>query len=519
MIAFHFFASLSVAVIRFPLGFGFDPILHHAAERIVVDQGVILPKTFYYIGQYVLVPFFARLFALPVEWIHQPLLSIITALSVPPLAFYAVKSFFRLQTISGMLCVLFFLAIPYLYLVTTTPWGLAYTIILLTLLSSALASATQDSRFNFLTGALTLFTLALHPLAGIPLCFFLALQYIFLLSYRSVRHAMLVGMSILVSVSVPLAFFVNSLVSPSFRVSLRMSDFSTLLHTTPLFPVFDTRFSPFLDFVYFFSFNGWILFVFLAVLGALLLYKRPRPYAQRHFLIVCLIIYGALRINALLTVNFIHFETLASFEQQDYAERLIRIADLFLLPFVGYALSDMITRILQKKEQSNRLVGIFFLAGMLTASLYLSYPNNDAYTPFHGHTLSSTDIGVVRAIDRDGGDKRYIVIANQVVASAAIHEFGFKKYYTAIIEGALQTFFYYPIPSGSPLAPYYYSMLRAPLRTTMTEAMRVANVTTAYFVIRDYEPRFPIIVRDAKKSSDSWKEIDGGKAYMFIYQR
>ncbi len=522
ILAIHFLASFSVAWIRFPLGFGFDPILHMAAERIVVINGVVEPKTFYYIGQYVLVPFFSRLFALPIEWIHQSLLPLILALSIPPLAFLALHHFFQIKKEQCLLVILAFLAVPYSYFIMTTPWGLAYGTILLVMLSSALTCVRPQPRSLILAGTFALFALSLHPLAGIPACLFVALLLTYFVRVRAARITFLIGGAFLAATSIPLAFYINSLLSPLLPITISIPRLSTLLDTLTRTPLFETRFFPFLDTAYFFARNGWIAFLIFAAGGVFLLFKRSmfaeKNSFHRHFLFVCLALYAALRCEALLTSGFIHFESLASFEQNDYVERLVSIADIFLYPFVAYALSVLFTSVFFQKFTLIRIMAPLFFASVLTATLYVSYPRNDAYTPFHGHSLSSTDIAAARFIDEDGSNNRYIAIANQVVASASIKEFGFKTYYMVDRKGKPESIFYYPVPSGSPLAPLYYAMLASPSRDTMNEAMNMVGVEQSYFVVRDYEPRFPIIVRDAKKTADSWQEIDGGKAYVFVYK-
>jgi hypothetical protein len=520
-IAVHLGASISVALLRFPLGFGFDPLLHHAAERIVLEQGVVLPKTLYYVGQYVLVPFLARIFSLPVEWVHQPLLPILVALSIPVLAYEALTKFFHAKKRIALLGILAMLMIPYEYSIMTTPWGLAYNTTILALMSSMIACEYRQKYAAWLAGVLGLFALTLHPLAGIPLTLFLFMCAAHTIRRTLTRSILLVGGTLLAAVSIPLAFYLNSLVSPQFRLTLAVSN--VLGGGGSWFgALFQSRFSPLLDAIYVIPFDGWLFFVLFALYGAFLLLGNndiiQKQSARQHVLIVCLLMAAALRVEAYITAEFIHFESLASFEQQDYAERLVRIADLFLLPFVASALLELLNRILLHKNTLLRITLMLIMAGSITAALYLSYPHNDAYTPFHGYTLSNTDIAVARFIDRDGADERSIVIANQVVASAAIREFGFKTYYEPIINGTKQSVFYYPVPGGSPLAPFYYSMLLSPTRETMREAMNIVGATRSYFVVHKREPRFPVIVRDAKQSADEWNEIDQGKAYVFTYR-
>ena len=57
----HLLLTFSVANIIFPLGFGFDPFIHQATEKHILDFGFILPKKLYYIGQYVLVGFLSKI--------------------------------------------------------------------------------------------------------------------------------------------------------------------------------------------------------------------------------------------------------------------------------------------------------------------------------------------------------------------------------------------------------------------------------------------------------------------------
>lgn len=222
--------------------------------------------------------------------------------------------------------------------------------------------------------------------------------------------------------------------------------------------------------------------------------------------------------SGVLTFSVIRFETLASFEQYDYAMRLFQIAALFLLPVVALSSSIFLKKIFAHKNPLFAIVCVLALAGAVLSSFYLSYPRNDAFVPSHAYTLSSADIAAVRFIDADADEKQYAVLANQVVASAAIREYGFKKYFTVEKNGGSEQVFYYPVPSGSALAPFYYAMLRAPSRATAKQAMSLLNVSRIYFVVRDYEFRFPIIVRDGKATADKWRDIDGGKAFVFIYK-
>lgn len=495
--------SLSVALIRFPLSFGFDPIIHHAAEQLILEHGSVTPKTFYYLAQYAVIPFFARIFDVSVATVHQPLTVLVLGLSIPVFLHSALRSFFSEKPVVTGLLVLSFLLIPFPYLVMTTPWGLAYGTTLLTVLSSAGAVKRNDSRLWIVAGFLTVSTLMFHPLAGIPLVIFFILSLL--------RNPFMRGVIVLLGcISVPLSFFVNGLASRQSPISIQIPN---MFDVTPLFDgilSFAPRFVPFLDAGYFFNHAGPFLFLLLVGIG-IATSLRHNAFAR-----TCLMAAASTIITALLTRAIIRFDALAGFEQQDYIQRLFDIATLFLLPLAAIALEMLYSRIKKNARGVVPLAFALLMAGLLTSSLYLSYPRNDAYVPSHAYTLSQEDITAVHTIERDAAGRDYAVLSNQVVASAAIREFGFKRYFTVPSYGEV---FYYPVPSGSPLAQHYYTMLRTPTRETARAAMAIVGVDRIYFVVRDYEFRFPIIVRDAKTTADEWQEIDGGKAYVFLYKK
>jgi len=514
LLSVHFFASFSVALLRFPLGFGFDPLLHNAAEKLVLAHGTVTPKTFYYIGQYVLVPFLSRLLDLPVETFHQSLLPILLASSVPVFLYCASRKVFGWSTPISLMLALLFLTLPYPHLIMTTPWGLAYGTTVLTILSSSIALSCKDARYGFAALCLGLATCFLHPLAGIPLCLFLIIVIIFASKLTPLLKILtIVPIFILSSISIPIAFLINAKISSQLHVTLNMRPWNNLTQSIHLQSL-QTRFLPLLDFSYFFLTHGGWIFLILICAGSILLKKKN----QLILLSIWILGAGMFALNGLLVTSFLHFDTLAAFEQRDYGDRMFQLATLFCIPLAGYTLGLLLTTLMQTKSTIVTMTTPLLLASVLTSSLYMSYPRNDAYAPSHGYTLSATDISTVRVIAEHAGSAPYIVIANQVVASAAIKEFGFAHYYKTK-QGAHETLFYYPIPTGSPFFQTYLSMLRAPSHTTMNDAMNLVCVSRSYFVVRDYEPRFPIIVRDAKKTSDEWHAIDGGKAFIFLYRK
>ncbi|MEK7122350.1 MAG: hypothetical protein AAB855_00680, partial [Patescibacteria group bacterium] len=352
----QFLTALAVALIRFSLGFGFDPILHHAAEQLVLDQGAVTPKTFYYLAQYVLVPFFARVFDASVAAVHQPLTLIILGLSLPALLIIALKQYMR----NPFMVAVCFFAIPFPHFIMTTPWGLAYGTTFLTLLSSGLATSTRTIHHWILACMFALFTLMLHPLAGIPAIFFLVILACSLLR----RHLLMAITFILGALSVPLAFVAQAILSSQFQLSLRIPALNDVLQIVTLPGALETRFSPILDMIYLVFHNGqWILLVLAA--GGFILSFKMVDSRRRAFLWGCGLAAIFITLSGIITGTVLRIDSLAGFEQQDYAKRIFEISTLFLLPYAAIALDGLFARI-RKSHYIVRLTTIVMLGGLIT---------------------------------------------------------------------------------------------------------------------------------------------------------
>jgi hypothetical protein len=222
--------------------------------------------------------------------------------------------------------------------------------------------------------------------------------------------------------------------------------------------------------------------------------------------------------NVLILEEFFSFPSLISYEQHVYADRVLSLAMFFLIPPVLLSLVLFLKKILHHPLPMVRMIWLLFFAGMFGGSFYLSYPGNDVYRPFHGWNVSQSDIKAVRYIQDTAHGEPYIVLSNQVVAAAAIKEFGFQTYFTIIQGGKLTQLFYYPIPTSSPLYQFFLDMEVYPSEKTIQSAMRLANVRQAYFVITQYEDRYKTLVEQTKEFAMSVKKIDGGRDVIFGFK-
>ena len=114
-------------------------------------------------------------------------------------------------------------------------------------------------------------------------------------------------------------------------------------------------------------------------------------------------------------------------------------------------------------------------------AFYLTYPRHDSYHKDTGYNTTPADIEAVNLIARDAGSTPYVVLANQAVSAAALHEYGFSKYYNGN--------FYYPLPTGSnPLYPIFLEAAETngPYYDVVIKASQQFHVSTIYLVLNHY---------------------------------
>lgn len=509
--AVHLFAMLSPALLVYGIGYGFDPFVHQAAERLVAAVGVVTPKTPYYIGQYALVTLFSRLFSLPIDAVDRALLPAMTALFLPVSAAWLLRRGFGVQRWLSIAACFGILLLPIASFASTTPQGLGDLFFLLTLLLGAAWLHAHRPPIGFVL-LLALAAASVHPLAGIP-----ALSAAALLMAAKLRHDGVPGMRILKAsvftvliagavVAVPLTFSLRQGSGAAPIVETLGKPLPQLLTGIPFeAPGLETRYRPVLDFAEFANRNRDFLLFAMAAAGAWLL-ARKKTY--RRTALAC----GGLAIALLAAVAILRsgfvFEDVIGYEQGNYAARLYATALLALSPLVLAAFAWW-WRALSKTEAHVRFFQTLLFAGVAAALAYGWFPRLDEYVWSRGYSPSGHDVAAVRWIN-DHAIGPYVVLADQSVSAAALREYGFRTYYG--------NQFYYSIPTGAPLYQHYLHMAYdgAP-RSEMEAAMRELGAPTAYFVIDKYWTDAPKVIEAAKKTADDWQEIDDGQVYVFRY--
>lgn len=513
-----FFSSFSVLLIVFPFGFGFDPHLHQATERTIVEQGFILPKQFYYLGQYALIAFFSKLLAIPVGSIDRLLIPFFSAISIPIAALICARAYGLSQKFS-FLFALFSLFIPFGYAIFTVPWNIASLLVLIFSYCSIAYIRFKYKGILLFLFLLSLSALSIHPLAGLPLLgvFLCLLAHTVFQEYKK-RNVITAGIAVFFSVSIPLAFFINSLLSSQLEIILKKPTFESIKYLLGIFSLAgDTRFSAPLDFIQTIYQNGGAILLFFGVYGMIYVIKKSCfSWKQAFFplLGVCICI-----VNFILVREFFSFTSLISYEQGAYADRVLSLAMFFLIPPALTALVLVFKKILCHPSRTLIILFSIFFAGILTGSFILSYPSNDVYRSFHGYNVSKADIDAVRAVQAHAHGEPYIVLSNQVVAAAAVREFGFQKYFDISQDGITRQYFYYPIPTSSPLYQYFLDMESYPNKETVQSAMQFFNVRRVYFIVTRYEDRYTTLVDQASSFADFTTSTTSGADMVFGYSK
>jgi hypothetical protein len=491
----HFFLTYSVIIFVYKLGFGYDYFIHQATLELIDKQGVVDPRPLYYLGQYGLLTIIHKISCLPLAWLHRLLVPLLAAIFLPPLAYRALDVWFEKKIHPSFL--LFFLAVPLPFLTFTTPQNFA----LLLLLFVILLSAEIKNIFEYaVAAALALAALVTHPVAGIP-AVLLVLALIVRGSGLRVRFKRLSfgAIFILSAILLPLAFYL--LEKP--QIGAKAISLAGLLPALGLSGAGSDNII--LNFVYFYGYNFWAVLLVLSAAGLCL----ARKYGRLHCFEPQLYVAGGLFVAYVLT-KILPFNFLIGYEHDDYPERILLAACLFLAPFIILA-GGQLTESIRRQNLIFKTGWLVFALLLMCASVYLAYPRFDRYFNSRGYSVGEADIAAVDWIEHDArGD--YIVLANQQVSVAALSRFGFKKYYPGDI-------FYYPIPTGGPLYNYYLEMVyRKPTRETMAGALALAGVEQGYFVLNKYWTDFAKVLAEAKLSADSWQSIDNGQVYIFKFK-
>ncbi|MFH0955603.1 MAG: hypothetical protein V1801_00065 [Candidatus Falkowbacteria bacterium] len=499
LIIFHYFLSFSVALIIYKLGYGYDSFIHQATENLIDKTGAVEPKPFYYLGQYALIVILHKITTAPIVWLDKLMLPLLAALFLPLTLWRVLKSWFDSASLSLTL-IITLLALNFPFLIVTTPQNLAYFLLILAILLGLSCKNFYDFSIILL---LSLTAAIIHPIAGAPALLFSALLAVYHGDNAKIKKYFYPLLIIIAIFILPTLFYFLNIKLPTAAPSDSLTqNVGQLALNIPGQENF------ILNFAYLYGFNLKFILTILALSGIFIAWKHRE---QCKILWLYLTLAAALFISYIITAK-LSFAFLINYERDDYPQRILIIACLFLLPFFILSIYVWLKKI---AEQNTFIILSFavFLSCVISAALYITYPRYDNYFNSHGYSVSAADIKAVNWIN-ENAKTDFVVLANQQVGAAALSQFGFKKYY-----GPNQLF-YYPIPTSSPLYQYYLDMVyKKPSRETMSAAMDLAGVNESYFVLNKYWWAFTKILDEAKLRASSWQAIDNGEVFIFKYER
>lgn len=517
LLTIFYFLSFSVALITYLIGYGFDPFIHQATIEYIAENGLILPKTPYYLGQYSLiiildklVNLFNSISLISLESIHKLLVPILTALTLPTLFWNFLKKEGRGRR-AALITILGILIIGFNPFIVTTPQNLSYLFLII------LVFFTLREKSLLMSLLFTSASILIHPLTGLP-----AFGFILFALYEKKKDSLKPYFK---KISLILIWLINTITLP---LALYLGggtklDFSKLEKTiSELFQLFfglkgAGQENIFLNLNYFLNFNQALIILIIIVSASSYFYLKLAQKNNKN----SLVIFKALSFSSLALIisyllsNFIVFNDVIFYEQTGYAKRILTIIIIFNLPFILIGFKNLIS-ISLKKSLFTQITWALFLTIILTSSLYNSYPRLDEYTNSRGYNTSINDLRAINSVaeknKNNGGDK-YIVLANQQVSAAALKTFGFNNY----LDIDNKQIYFYPIPTGGDLYQYYLkAVYNKPDKKTLNEAMKFAQVKEVYLIINRYWNRSAELINEAKFEADEFWSINN-EIFIFRY--
>jgi hypothetical protein len=507
LITTHTGLILSVVLIIFKYGFGFDPHIHQATENWIAQYGSILPKQPYYIGQYVIVIISHFITKLDIFTLDKILVPLGATLTIPLSSYFALsRADFKYKIFPALALIPL---IPLTFFTVTTPNNLALLLAFLVGTWIWYEHKNGNTKTNLLGLFLSFTACAIHPMIGLPtLIVYLGSLIFTKIKIKSVFYPIY---TIILAATVPLALFANSIFNKG-SLSLQntfanINDF-LVIFKRPHY-IFIERGSDILRTLYYYRDVLKPLMILILIIGIFVVVKKHKNKLVYFFLSTSI----GLILSSFFITTSIHFKDVISYDQRLYGARLLDLALILMIPFFILALRELFAKI--RKQSGKQFFAAIFFSALLLASWFFTYPTRDNISLYTGQNVRKADIGVVHAIDAKNNNKQdYIVLTNQTIGVTALREFGFDNY----LDTPAGQQYFYSIPTGGPLYQYFRKMVyQEPKKQWMEEAMRFAGVKKAYFVHTNYWAPAAEIRDAAKLEADNWWELYGGRVWVYEY--
>lgn len=501
---FHFFTAFSIATVVFKVGFGFDPFVHRAAETALAAAGHIDPKTPLYAGQYAVVATLHRVLGISIAALDKWLVPLLAATLVPILGIVGLRDGWGLSDEAARRWIYLVLVLPFAAMTFTVPYNLTVVLFVLVV---CLWPLCRDRRVAIVLSIAAAWSVLCHPLLGVPTAIFVAYAIVEIRAgHRVTRTLMVLLATLLLVVSVPELLVLNNY--RAHADSVFINPFSRLEYFLGLFadpfpqPTGTVPFA--LDALYFF--DRWLPAILLA--AAILTVF----FASRRFRSQTAVLFLGLLGSIFLVSSAFEFKDIISYEQSEFALRLLAALPFVLLPTLGVG-SEALCQLVASRRPSLAPLLLVPIAIVAAISLHFAYPQSNAKDNLSGPSVSAADIKAVRLVDSLAADEPYFVLANQMTSAAALQEFGFAHYLSIDDHKTL----WYPLPTGAALYAFYGQMTYGePTIETMRAAANFTGTSRGYFLTYRYWPGFEWLDERARGISDRWYPVGGGA--MIVYE-
>ncbi|MCE9586547.1 hypothetical protein K8R04_04515 [Candidatus Uhrbacteria bacterium] len=451
----HTFCAYSVSLLVYKLGFGFDPFVHEATVRYIIEQGAITPKQPFYTGQYVLVTAIHYITTMSIATIQGLLVPLLASVCLPVLLHLHYQSMRIKHLPFWILWIL-----PFAYFTFTVPFNLAMIGLVACLL--ILPLDTSDARITRVLIALA--TLAIHPLIGIP-----CLALVAAVEVERWRPKLAVPALFLATVGGlfgSLAFYAS-----------RNGGLMTLPPIDYWIPTLQLLFYPTFQYIYlapwwtalyvFYYLWPWVL-TLLGSVGLVLQWRRTK---SRRWLLPLASAFGIL-LTAILSAATIRYQNIITHEQFEFALRLIALLPWIVMPGLFF--------FADRKSQIAKLhlPIIFVIVFLATAIWHSSYPQLNPVMHVSSAGVSRTDFLTVEAIESLADGRPYVALVPQLTSAAALRELGFGR----SVSTRNGPVYPYAIPTGGELYRSYEGLLMGADVTSTIEQVRGFAPTPILYV-------------------------------------
>lgn len=541
-----------VVVIKYPLSYGYDTLLHQASLKQIFDTGQILPLMPFYVGQYslqVYLKYFTSLSFIVIERIFTPLFFVGMTYVCSQ---HLLRRLHYNKFYVGYVPIAILLLTPTKF-ITTAPYytALIWAMVAATYLYTYLFHRNKSDYYIALSAALaSLFT---HPFIGINIIIWTV--GIGLYSKQQLvlkRHITVITSFVLASTMAVLCFVLYSWLN-NYTVSLLsplyyFKNFVNLFKDPAFYIKQDAPF--YLWLIYFYESIGFSLLICLLlaegflnsdderyrktfngpllasiIIWLIYLYSRTRfilltTVALVYFLvnrknhrnILYLIITISFVVAGYLFISSIEVQNFSHNDQLDYSSRFLQAGKWFLWPLVMVALIK-VGEFVKTHNVYYKIIISLGVTVLLTTNWYLTYPRNDDISRINVNNIRTEDYAVINFIhERERGKDNYIVLANQLFGGGAIQKHGFGPYYNSPWGQIL----YYSVPYGGELNQRFERIMSEidfdP--AIIDEIMDGTGVSGVYLIVTDYWPLHP---RTQQQIEDAATDIFAFQDKVTIY--